>query len=443
MASITLAKSGNYQNDNVQVRSSVEQLRIAYAIQNVGGIDFSQDVGDTVPVKYTLKGLRQAGHEVSCLQLKGRSIIGIDDISEPNNIWKASPKLAGTKLFRFFERVIRRLQGGVGLPYFALFDTYRFYEVCLRYLPHYTLCHEHNGLFCAGAALACSRLGMPYVLTFSADPLFELDLMGKPLRGIHARIAAWEASLTYRVAKKIICVSGPAKQHLVEKWQVNPEKIVVMPNGVDIELFGAAHDPEPARLELGLGQAPIIGFVGGFQVWHGLDGLVESFAQVLQQVPQAKLLLVGDGPARPLVEQKIAELDLESAVIITGFIPQSRVPEMLAVVDVAVIPYPQLPQELWFSPLKLYEYMAAGKTIVASNSGQIAEVIQDGHNGILVEAGNIAGFARAIIRLLNDPVERKRLGKNAQQQAVEQHSWEQYIKRLEEIYLNALEQIGA
>jgi len=434
----TLAESRDYQNNKTQVHSPVERLRIAYAIQNVGGIDFNQDIGDTVPVKYTLKGLRQAGHDVSCLQLRGRSIIGIDDITDLNKVWEASLRLTGTKLFKFFESGIRWLQGGLRLPYFALFDSYRFYEACLHHLPQYTLCHEHNGLFCAGAAMACSRLGMPYILTFSADPLFELNLIGKPLRGIHAWVAAWEARLTYRLAKKIICVSEPAKQHLVENWQVKPEKIVVMPNGVDVQLFGSYHNPQPARARLGLGNAPVVGFVGGFQLWHGLDRLVESFAQVLQEVPQAKLLLVGDGPARAVVEQKIAELGVESGVIITGFIPQERVPEMLAVVDVAVIPYPQLPQELWFSPLKLYEYMAAGKAIVASNSGQIAEVIQNNHNGLLVEAGNVADLAQAIITLFKNPAERKRFGQNARQQAIERHSWEQYIKRLEEIYLSLL-----
>ena len=103
-----------------------------------------------------------------------------------------------------------------------------------------------------------------------------------------------------------------------------------------------------------------------------------------------------------------------------------------------MIPYPELPNELWFSPLKLYEYMAAGKAIVASSSGQIAEVIHDGENGRLVTPGKIDELAKVIVRLLNNPDERKWIGKNAHKQAVEKHSWDRYIKRLEEIYHSVL-----
>jgi starch synthase len=415
-----------------------KRLRIAYAIQNVGGINFTQDIGDAVPVKYTLRGLRQVGHDVSCLRLDGRTVIGIDDISNPEKVWQATLRLSGTTPFRLFESGVRRLQSKLGLPYFAFFDTYRFYEACSRCLAGYDLCHEHNGLFSMGAALACKRLGIPYVLTFSADPLLEADLVGKSLRGLHALVAAKEAHLTYRLADKIICVSEPAKQHLVETWQVPPEKIAVMPNGVDIELFSSDYDPQPTQAQLGLDGSPVISFVGGFQHWHGVDRLVESFAQVLPEVPKAKLLLVGDGPARPDIEQKIAELGVEPAVIITGLVPQKQVPRILAVTDIAVIPYPRLPKELWFSPLKLYEYMAAGKAIIASRAGQIADVIQDGQNGLLVESGNVTGFAQAMIKLLEDPAERKRLGQNARQQAIHQHSWDQYIRRLEDIYRSVL-----
>jgi glycosyltransferase involved in cell wall biosynthesis len=337
-----------------------------------------------------------------------------------------------------FESGVRRLQRSMRLPYFAFFDAYRFYEACLRCLPSFDLCHEHNGLFCVGAALACRRLGIPYVLTFSADPLFERALGGKPLRGLHKWVAAEEARLTYRLARRIICVSEPAKNHLIETWQVDPEKVVVMPNGVDVELFRPDHDPRPICAELGLDGEPVITFVGGFQHWHGIDRLIESFANVLLEIPQAKLLLVGDGRARQAVEYKIDELGVRRAVIVTGMVPQVRVPEMLAAADIAVLPYPQLPRPLWFSPLKLYEYMAAGKAIVASRDGQIAQVIRHGHTGLLVDPGDVDGLAQAMIELLRDPTARERLGQNARQQAVERHSWAEYIKRLEQIYRSVL-----
>jgi alpha-maltose-1-phosphate synthase len=416
-----------------------DRLRIAYTIQNVGGIDFSQDVGDTVPVKQTLLGLKRAGHEVSCLMLRGRSVIGFNDVSEPGNVRPAPLGLTGRRFFMRFESGVRRFQRSLRLPYFAFFDATRFYEACLRFLPGHDLCHEHNGLFCVGAALACRRLGLPYVLTFSADPLFERGLGGQPLRRFHRTVAAWEARFTYGLARKIICVSEPAKRQLVKNWQVDPEKIVVMPNGVDVELFRPDHDSCTIRAELGLDSEPVITFVGGFQHWHGLDRLLESFASLLQVIPAARLLLVGDGRARQAVQAKINELGVETAVSITGLVPQGRVPEILAAADIAVLPYPPLPRELWFSPLKLYEYMAAGKAIVASRAGQVAEVIQHGHTGLLVEPGDVTGLAQAMINLIENPAERARLGENARRQALERHSWQEYIERLEQIYLSVLQ----
>ncbi len=413
-------------------------LNIAYAIQNVGGIDFTRDVGDAVPVKYTLRGLGQAGHRVSCLMLRGRSVIGFDDISDSAKEWESPQGLAGTGPFRLLESGVRRLQRALSLPYFAFFDSYRFFEACLRCLPRYDLCHEHNGLFSVGTALACLCLRIPYVLTFSADPLLELNLSGKPLRSFHSLMAKWDAKLTFKLANKIICVSEPAKRHLVEHWQVDPGKITVMPNGVDVKLFGLKGDPQPARSRWGINREPLVTFVGGFQPWHGLDQLVEIFAQVLLELPAAKLLLVGDGPARPMVERKVAQLGLESSVLMTGILPHESIPEMLMISDVLTVPYPPLPKELWFSPLKLYESMAAGKAIVASKAGQIAEVIKTGLTGILVEPGDVEGFAQAVIELLKNPAERKRLGENARQQALRRHSWERYIERLIKIYWSVL-----
>jgi glycosyltransferase involved in cell wall biosynthesis len=115
-------------------------------------------------------------------------------------------------------------------------------------------------------------------------------------------------------------------------------------------------------------------------------------------------------------------------------------PEMLSIADVAVVPSAPVTASHGGTgtPLKLFEYMAAGKAIVATALNEAAEVILDGHSGLLVEAENVNRFAEAILKLLGDPAERSRLGRNARQQATEQYSWEQYTRSLEEIYRNVL-----
>jgi glycosyltransferase involved in cell wall biosynthesis len=129
----------------------------------------------------------------------------------------------------------------------------------------------------------------------------------------------------------------------------------------------------------------------------------------------------------------------------TGAVAHASVPEMLSIADVAVVPAASVPASRGGTgtPLKLFEYMAAGKAIVATALNQAAEVIRDGDNGLLVAAGDASGFAEAILALLNHPAERDRLGQNARRYAIDHCSWEKYAERLEQIYHNVLRNMSA
>lgn len=415
-------------------------LKIAYAIQNVGGIDLATDVGDTVPVKNSLRRVQEFGHQVTVFKLDGRVVAEIPNLNSPGDQRSLDTGVVNTRPVLFLESAIRRAQVELGLPYFALFDSARFYFTCLDRFAEYDICHEHNGLFSIGTALACLRLRKPYVLTFSADPILELELIGTPLRGLHLRAARWMASFTFRLADAIICVSNQSRDHLIESWEVDPDKIHVLPNGVDTELFRPVSDNAKLRSELKMsGSGPVVGFVGGFHAWHGLDVLVRAFEKVKLKVPSAKLLLVGDGPVRETVEHLVDSLGLQEATVMTGHIDQLEVPEFLGVMDVVTLPYPPLPKAMWFSPLKLYEYLASGKAIVASDAGQISEVLRHGETGILVEPGNPDALAEAITDLLRSAGQRARVGRAARQQAVEEHSWDRYATRLEKVYRGVID----
>jgi glycosyltransferase involved in cell wall biosynthesis len=227
---------------------------------------------------------------------------------------------------------------------------------------------------------------------------------------------------------------------LHRKWNLDKRKLTFLPCAADVEAFEPNHNSEHIRRSLSLTTEPVIIWVGGFYPWHDLDLLLESFTQVLQRHPTARLVLVGDGQTRSSVAQKVMRNGLRHAVIMTGAIAHTTMPEMLAIADVAVVPSAPVPANHGGTgtPLKLFEYMAAGKAIVATALNQAAQVIQDGHNGLLVEAEDVNGFAEAMLTLLNDSRKRDRLGQNARRQAVEQHSWEKYTQRLEAIYLDVL-----
>ncbi len=420
----------------VQQKTAVspKALKVAYVMQNVG-VDLASDLGQVILIRHTVQELMARGHDVDVITLNGRDVLGIDDIHYPKETWQAKQGVAGTRPFRWLESAIRRLQRETKFPYLALFDSFRFYQATRRALAHYDICHEYAGLLSVGAAYACKKSGKPYVITADADLLLEHAVAGEPLHGIQQKMARWAAKTNYRLADKIICVSEPARKSLVNHWDVDPAKIEVIPNGVDVALFSQPVDKTAVRRQWHIApNVPVIMFVGGFQPWHGIDVLVNSFADLLVSFPDAQLLLVGDGPARENIEALVQSRQLSSNVHMTGRIPHAYIPSLLAIADVVTIPYPRLPRELWFSPLKLYEYMAAGKAIVASRAGQIGEVLVDRQNGLLVEPGDEDALTEAIVTLLRHPELRAKLGLRAQQQAKTEHSWGRQVERLEAVY---------
>lgn len=427
-------------SETISVETAVSHqtgLRVAYVMQNVG-VDLAAEVGQMMLIRQTIQGLEARGHQVDLLNLQGRDVVAYPNLADLSQQSRVPLGWSGKRPYQLIEGGLRRLHSALKLPYLAGFDSRRFYEACVRALPNYQICHEYAGLLSVGAAYASHKTNTPLVLTVDADLLLEADVMGEPITGMRRKAAKWAASKSYELAAQIVTVSEPTKMNLVENWGVAADKIKVIPNGVNVEHFQQPVDTEQVRAEFGVGDAPVIMFVGGFQMWHGLDKLLEALAVIKNVLPEVRLLLVGDGPARPFVEDNIYRLNLEKYVTITGFLPHARIPELLAIADVVTVPYPKLPQEMWFSPLKLYEYMAAGKAVVASNAGQIKNVLRHNENGLLVTPGDVADLADACLYLIQNEAERVRLGQNAQREAEVEHAWARQIERLEQVYEAAL-----
>jgi glycosyltransferase involved in cell wall biosynthesis len=320
-----------------------------------------------------------------------------------------------------------------------VFANYRRFDACLRCLPGHDLVYERNGLYKIGVAMACKRLRLPYVLFLDADEILEHDYMGKPITGILRWRAQSMLRYNLRVANAIICVSEPAKLNLITNWHVPAEKIVVFPNGVDVQRFRPYPETRAAlRASLGADTNPLLIFVGSFYGWHDVTTLLEAFAQTLVRRPAARLTLVGDGEQRQAMQQRAIELGIGSAVHFTGAVPHTEVPQLVGAADIAVAPYPMMQQALWLSPMKLFEYMAAGLAVIASDVGQLGEVVNDGNNGLLTPPGNAAAMAAAMQRLIDEPALRTRLGAQARKDAQQKYSWEQYIARLERLYTTVI-----
>ncbi len=161
--------------------------------------------------------------------------------------------------------------------------------------------------------------------------------------------------------------------------------------------------------------------------WHGLPILAEAFTALHRHCPQARLSMIGDGPARAAMQETLEAHGLGAAVTWHGRVAPDQIPALLAELDVAVAPYPRL-DTFYFSPLKVYEYMAAGLPVVASDLGQLRQLIRPGVNGLLCPPGDAAALADQLSVLAGQPQLRQRLGLAARQTVVEHHSWDRRVK---------------
>lgn len=426
-----------------EVKNPARRLRIAHLFQ-APGIRFSESQAAQLHIFHTMRALQEADHDVALLALIGQHVLHTRDLHvfhEEHTASELAPLgLTDAPVVRLFERAVRRTQRDLRLPYMALFDSLRMYDAAVQNLQGFDVIHERFNLLAIGGALASRRLGIPLVLEVNADLLEQRRAKGKAERGLRRLWAEWTTRYCFESAAMIVTVSAELGKHLQRKWNVPADRLAALPCAADTEVFGLVKASTRLRKELGLNGSPVIMWVGGFHPWHDLSLLVDSFAQVRGQLPGVKLVLVGDGETRPEIQRQVARKGMSEAVIMTGMVSHGRIPEFLSLADVVVSPSPALPPEDGGTgtPLKLFEYMAAGKAIVATAVNQASTVIDDGHTGLLVPPSDREALASAIIRLLQKPVERAQLAANARKQAEARHSWRQYSVQLVDIYRRLL-----
>ena len=241
--------------------------------------------------------------------------------------------------------------------------------------------------------------------------------------------------LNLDAAARIFVVSAVEGRNL-EARGVTPEKIIVNPNGVDVERFRPGIGSVGARHELGLKDDEIVaGFVGTFGPWHGVEKFAEAIGLISTEMP-VRFLLVGSGSLRAEVEKQL-ETDVRTGrVIFTGSVAHDRVPVLLDACDILVAPHVPLADgsEFFGSPTKVFEYMAMGKAIVASRLGQIGEVLTDRETALLVEPGNVRELAAAIVKFVESGELREQFGTRAREVAEQEFTWKHNAQRVLDAY---------
>ncbi|HWO57521.1 MAG TPA: glycosyltransferase family 4 protein [bacterium] len=283
----------------------------------------------------------------------------------------------------------------------------------------YDIICERYSLFSVAGRESARWHDLPFVLEVNAPLAREAkehrQLILEPLA------LAIERYL-YASADQVVTVSAALATHVS---RIAPAASVsVIPNGVDVDAFESVASASDWRESRGLTRNGdfCIGFIGSLKPWHGLDILMDAFAQLEPSRSRYRLLLIGDGPLRPALEREVQERNLAAQVVMTGAIPHEEIPSATQACDVLVAPYPSM-ENFYFSPLKVYEYMAAGRPIVASRIGQIASILTHEENALLSEPGKALPLARAIERLRGDSDLAGRLAQRARHDAFTSHSW--------------------
>jgi glycosyltransferase involved in cell wall biosynthesis len=305
--------------------------------------------------------------------------------------------------------------------------------------------YERASLYATAGARLAEKFSVPHLVELNAPLAVEQSAYRATGFG---ELAAQAERWTLTHADAVIVISAELRKHVLALG-VQPGRVYVMPNGVDPELFvplsrrsgvpaGRRHLRawKSAALcgEAATGtSAPVLGFVGGLRPWHGVGILPQLLARLSQGHPGLRLVIAGDGQLRGDLEREFKTRGLAKQVVFTGALRHEEIPAVIRQFDIALAPYPRHDHDFYFSPLKLFEYMACGVPVVAANLGQISEVVTDGKTGLLYPPGNLNELAARCERLLVNPGLGDSIGRTAAKLVRRKFTWDQNAARVAQL----------
>lgn len=307
---------------------------------------------------------------------------------------------------------------------------------------------ERAVLGSAVGAWASRRYNIPYIVEYNGSEIaMKRSFAGEGYAHEDLLLLAEDAA--FRQATLISVVSDHVAEDVARRG-IAESKILVNPNAVDPIAYAPGTPDEVASLRSALGfsqEDRVVGFIGTFGGWHGIDVLCASLPAILAAESRLKFLLIGDGHLKQKVVNLITELQLQDRVVDVGRVPQARGAELLRACDILISPHSSgmLGKPFFGSPTKLFEYMAVGGGIVASDLEQIAEVLAPAlrtsdfaggkpdvtnQRAVLCPPGDVDDFIRAVLVLARDPETTRLLGANARAAALEYYTWRQHVQNL-------------
>lgn len=399
--------------------------------------DLTSHGGEQVIVMQRVADLKSQGHRVRTIFQTEKGPRYSDDLSN----WYPMPRNKRWRpLFHLIvEKPVRLLQTIIpGVPYLNLFDSLRFADAVRPLLADVDIILErfsplgHGGLFLA------QWLKIPRVLELHGHPFDEVVHFTQPYAGLQG----WAMRCSIRgntdQATMVLPSGYGWERRWIETGLLRREHSRIVWPGVDLTLFRRC-DEHLGRYDAGANRGPRVAFAGGFFGWQGLEGLIRAFAAVRPSVPEAMLLLIGDGPLESELRNLVSGLDCEESVRFLGTMPQQRVVEILCGCDIGVQLYEKRAE---YVGMKLFEYMAAGNAVVVTAPARRHDLIEDGKNGLVILPGDQDGLVQALYTLLTNEQLCQRLGRAARQTVEKGHTWDDRAVEVETALYDALGRTG-
>lgn len=301
------------------------------------------------------------------------------------------------------------------------------------------LIHAHSPLLnCLPALQAGRQLDIPVV--------YEIRAFWEDAGVDHGTYA--HNSLKYRLVRALETWACRKAAHVfvicqglkddLEQRGIPPHKISVAPNGIDTARFQPCPPDAEFRERWNLGGKTVIGFIGSFYRYEGLDLLLKSFASLSGHKPELRLLLAGGGPLQDELAANARSLAIEDKVIMPGRLPHDRIPGIYALTDILVFPRHAMRLTDLVTPLKPLEAMAMGKPLIASDVGGHRELIRHGETGLLFGAGNASMLASTMTSLIDDVSLRNKIGRTDREWVNRERAWAKTAEVYASIYPQVL-----
>lgn len=410
-------------------------MKIGYIMQQGVEIRRPPFNGPANHVRHIVEEFERAGHQVRLLLRLDGVIWQSDNLRD---FTPASIHSIDSGWLRWVERVVRRVQSTLKLPYLAFFESLRFALACRQTLGDFDLLYERIGWPYFGGAIASKMMGIPLILEDNGDPLHDLETKGMAPTGIQRRISLFLMRWGIIRAAHIVSSGEGWRRQFIERWQVPQRSVTAIENGTTLVQTQQRENLRSFQPETPSEITTLV-YVGGFYPWHGIPVLIPAFARALEEGIQAKLLLIGAGDGFDEAKTLVAKCGVEDAVTFAGHQSPANFAPMLAQADIGLSPYCGWKE---YSGLKILDYKASGLPTIASGENGQPPILSDGKTGLIVPPCDEDALCDAIITLSSNLQLRRKMGQTARQEAEVLHGWNHTAANIAKIFATILNKRG-